>query len=170
MATSAKVRLRSARDDRNAVVERSRIVRRRCWSRYTSTKRRNDRRGIATVEFAIVAPLLLMIVFGIIEFGRMVMVQQIMTNASREGARRAIIEDATSAEVVSLVSDYLADASVSGATVTIEPLDLSNVGFGDPVTVAVDVAFEDVSWAGSSWFLGGATFHASTVMQGERMQ
>ena len=90
-------------------------------------KRSSHRGGAAVVEFAIVAPLLLMIVFGIIEFGRMIMVQQILTNASREGARRAIIEDATNDEVEELVSAYLSDASVSGADVTVEPVDLSNV-------------------------------------------
>ncbi len=121
------------------------------------------------MEFAIVAPLLFMLVFGILEFGRMIMVQQILTNASREGARRAIIEDVTGTEVETLVSDYLSAASVEGATVTIEPLDL-NLGFGDPVTVTVEVPFADVSWGGSAWFLGGSTLQASTVMHGERLQ
>jgi Flp pilus assembly protein TadG len=111
-----------------------------------------------------------MIVFGIIEFGRMIMVQQILTNASREGARRAIIEDATHAEVELLVSNYLSNASVSGATVTVAPNDLSNLGFGDPVTVTVAVPFDDVSWAGSAWFLGGSMLQANTIMQGERLQ
>jgi Flp pilus assembly protein TadG len=128
------------------------------------------RTGAAAVEFAIVAPLLFMIVFGIIEFGRMIMVQQILTNASREGARRAIIEDATHAEVELLVSNYLSNASVSGATVTVAPNDLSNLGFGDPVTVTVAVPFDDVSWAGSAWFLGGSMLQANTIMQGERLQ
>jgi Flp pilus assembly protein TadG len=51
------------------------------------------------VEFAVVAPLLFLLIFGMIEFGRMVMVQQILTNASREGARRGILEQSTATEV-----------------------------------------------------------------------
>ncbi len=39
------------------------------------------------MEFAVVAPVFLLLVFGMIEYGRMVMVQQVITNASREGAR-----------------------------------------------------------------------------------
>ena len=46
-----------------------------------------SRRGVAAVEFALVAPLFFMFVFGIIEFGWMVMVQQVITNA--RGVARA---------------------------------------------------------------------------------
>ena len=52
---------------------------------------RRKKRGAAVVEFAIVAPLFILLVFGMIEFGRMVMVQQVLTNASREGARLAVL-------------------------------------------------------------------------------
>ncbi len=45
---------------------------------------RRNRRGAAAVEFAIVAPVFFLLVFGMIEYGRMVMVQQVITNASRE--------------------------------------------------------------------------------------
>ncbi len=47
------------------------------------------------MEFAVVAPLFLVFVFGMIEYGRMVMVQQVITNASREGARRAVLDGAS---------------------------------------------------------------------------
>ncbi len=43
--------------------------------------------GTAAVEFAIIAPLLFVLVFGIIEFGAMLYNQSVITNASREAAR-----------------------------------------------------------------------------------
>ena len=46
-------------------------------------------RGAAAVEFAIVLPLLLMFIFGIIEFGILFYDKAVITNASREGARAA---------------------------------------------------------------------------------
>ncbi|MFO0879461.1 MAG: TadE/TadG family type IV pilus assembly protein [Gemmataceae bacterium] len=46
-------------------------------------------RGIAAVEFAIVMPVLLVIMVGLWEVGRLVQLQQILTNAAREGARLA---------------------------------------------------------------------------------
>jgi Flp pilus assembly protein TadG len=114
--------------------------------------------------------LFFLLVLGIIEFGRMVMVQQILTNASREGARRAVLESATVPEVEAVVADYLTDSSVSGATVTVAPGSLSGLGFGDPVTVTVAVPFDQVSWVPAPWFLGGKTLSAQSVMRAERAE
>ena len=52
-----------------------------------------DQKGAAVVEFAIVLPLLLVILFGIIEFGLLMYNKHIITNASREGARYGIVVD-----------------------------------------------------------------------------
>ena len=122
------------------------------------------------MEFAIVAPLLFLIILGLVEFGRMVMVQQIVTNASREGARRAILEDAESPDIKDFVTDYLRDASVSGATVTVAPESLADLWFGDPVTVAVSVPYAQVSWVPLPRFLGGVTLTGQSVMSAERLE
>lgn len=50
----------------------------------------NNQNGAALVEFAIVLPLLLILVFGVIEFGVMFYDKAVITNASREGARAGI--------------------------------------------------------------------------------
>lgn len=50
----------------------------------------NDQRGVAAVEFAIVLPILLIIFAGITEFGIAYYNKQVITNASREGARAGI--------------------------------------------------------------------------------
>ncbi len=122
------------------------------------------------VEFAVVAPLLILLVIGIIEFGRLLMVQQILTNASREGARRAVVENVTVGEVEDVVRDYAAACSLSGVNVTVSPDPLTLVGFGDPVTVTVSVPYSQVAWLPSSWFLSGGTATASSVMRGERLE
>lgn len=49
-----------------------------------------DEGGASLVEFALVLPILLVIVFGLIEFGRLVAVTTQVTTASREGARFGI--------------------------------------------------------------------------------
>lgn len=49
----------------------------------------HSNRGVSAVEFALVLPLLLVILFGIIEFGLVLYNQAVITNASREGARYA---------------------------------------------------------------------------------
>ncbi|KGN40874.1 TadE family protein [Knoellia aerolata] len=52
----------------------------------TITRRRRER-GAAAVEMAIVLPLLLLVLGGVIEFGRALFIQNMATNAAREGAR-----------------------------------------------------------------------------------
>jgi Flp pilus assembly protein TadG len=119
------------------------------------------------VEFAVVAPLFFLLVFGMIEYGRMVMVQQLLTNASREGARRAVLDGSTSADVENVVNDYLASGNIADADVAISPSPPSSAGFGDPVTVTVSVLFTDVSWLPTPMFLGNTTMTATSVMRRE---
>lgn len=50
-----------------------------------------DQKGAAAIEFAIILPLLLMLLFGMIEFGIILYDKAMITNASREGARAGIV-------------------------------------------------------------------------------
>ncbi|MDX1947680.1 MAG: TadE family protein [Pirellulaceae bacterium] len=131
---------------------------------------RRNRRAAAAVEFAVVAPVFFLLVFGMIEYGRMVMVQQILTNASREGCRQAVLDGATTTAVQTTVNSYLTSGSISGATVTVSPNPPSNAEFGDPVTVTVSIPFTQVSWLPSPMYLGGKTLTSSTVMRREAVQ
>jgi Flp pilus assembly protein TadG len=131
---------------------------------------RQNRRGAAVVEFAVVAPVFFLLVFGMIEYGRMVMVQQVLVNASREGARVGILDNSTLTDVQTAVNGYLTSANITGATTTCNPNPPSNAGYGAPVTVSVSVAFSQVSWLPSPMFLGGQTLSASSVMRRERVQ
>jgi Flp pilus assembly protein TadG len=135
--------------------------------------RRSGPRGVAAVEFAIVAPLFFLMIFGMIEFGRAIMVQQVLTNAAREGARLAVLDSPTPThgKVVSTVVAYLNNESLSGATVTINPTEPTTAGYGMPVTVTVQIPFSYVSWLPAPWFLkGSTTLTASTVMRRETVQ
>jgi hypothetical protein len=129
---------------------------------------RRRRRGATLVEFALVVPVLFLLIFGTFEFGRLMMVQQIMTNAAREGARRGILEQSTAPEVETIVADYLTESTVAPATVSVSPDNLSGVGFGEPVTVTVSVPFDEVSWLPTPWFLGGKNLSIECVMCAER--
>lgn len=88
-------------------------------------KRQHDRRvcrrarGAAVVEMAIVAPLLLAIVFGIIEFGWIFMVRQTLTTASREGARVATLQGSTETDILNRINNYMQPAGLTGYAVTI---------------------------------------------------
>ena len=139
-------------------------------------KRRPSRRGLrrrlgATVtEFAIVAPVFFLIVLGSFEFGRAIMVQQILTNAAREGARQAIVENAVAADIEASVTSYLDSTTVAGVTVTVDPSSLQTIGFGDEVTVTVSVPYDQVSWLPVSSFMSGRVLTGESMMRGERLQ
>jgi len=65
--------------------------------------------GTAMVEFAILLPLLLLLVFGMTEFGRMLYTKSTLTHAAREGVRRAVVTpaayaNASTSEVVKRIS------------------------------------------------------------------
>jgi Flp pilus assembly protein TadG len=131
---------------------------------------RRYRRGAAVVEFAVVAPIFFLLVFGMIEYGRLVMVQQIITNASREGARIGVLDGSTTQDVTDAVETQLTNATINGATVTVTPNPPSSAGFGEPVTVSVSIPFTQVSWLPTPMFLGGTTISATTVMRRESVQ
>ena len=134
---------------------------------------RKRRRGAAVVEFAFVAPIFILLVFGMIEFGRMVMVQQVITNASREGARVSVLDGSTVSDVETVVTDYLTAAAVTadssyggGDGITVSP-DPDTASLGDPITVTIQVDFSDVSWIPSPMYLGGTKLRAASVMRRE---
>jgi Flp pilus assembly protein TadG len=132
---------------------------------------RKNRRGAAVVEFAIVAPVFFLLVFGMIEYGRMVMVQQVLTNASREGARYAVIQSTNDTNAVETkVKDYLTSAKLNAAasTVTVTWPASGGSGSAQPVTVSVSIPFGQVSWLPSPMFLSSTTpLEATSVMRRE---
>ena len=121
------------------------------------------------VEMALVLPLFILIIVGILEFGRAFMVQQMVTNASREGARHASLPNTTESEVVTRVRDYLLTGSINPdvVQVTVTPTNLQNSTTGTQVSVEVRVPYRDVAWMPTPWFLGQTTLNCVTVMRHE---
>ena len=110
------------------------------------------------------APLFLLMILGVIEFGRAVIVQQLLTNASREGARIAGYDSTTQGSIVTAaVNSYLTNVNISGGTVAVS-LDPSFAIDGQAMTVTVSILFDNVSWLPSPIFLGGRTLQATSVM------
>lgn len=100
------------------------------------------------LELAIVLPILLMLVLGIIEMGRVMMLNQVATNASREGCRQAVVPGATNDRILQIVNAYLDASHVKedGRGVEIldengQPVDLQQVGSRQRVTVRVSFPY-----------------------------
>lgn len=82
-----------------------------------SLRHARGERGAAAVEFALVVPVLLSILFGMIDFGFAINRYTVLNNATREGVRAASLS-ATSTEVTKVVNDALGDLK-GKVTVTI---------------------------------------------------
>lgn len=72
------------------------------------------RQGAAIVELAIVMPVLLLMVFGIIEFGQVAFVRHGLINAATQGARAASLPGATVASVRAVVDRAIEDGGLGG--------------------------------------------------------
>ena len=126
---------------------------------HTPTIRQHPtRRGAVIVEMALVLPIFLALVLGIIEFGRGLMVGQLVTNAAREGARKAILDGSTNSDITSTIQSLLAtSANVSTGDITVTITVTPATGNQDPgnniaachskdlITIKVQVPFNKVA-------------------------
>jgi len=93
---------------------------------------------------AIVTPLLLTMLFGIIEFSWAMSVQQTLTNASREGCRTATIKGMTEQDIRDRVDSYMEPAGLSGFTVDI----VRSTALNPTESVTVSIPYADISLVG----------------------
>jgi len=109
-------------------------------------------RGNAMIEFALVLPVLLILVAGIIDFSFLFYDKAIITNASREAARYGVVlltpSYASSAQVISYAQTYCSNYLVSfngtaAVTVTATPSTTPPV-FGSTLTVTVSYVYTDL--------------------------
>ena len=125
-----------------------------------------DERGQALAEFAIVLPMILFFIAAILEFGRAWNIKQAVTDAAREGARYAVVMDAsmTVAEVEDKIEERLALSSIETSSISISSPDPAcavladcfhtELGYGREMTVTVSTQYRMglvhvlMKWAG----------------------
>ena len=115
------------------------------------------KRGAATVEFAVISPVFILLVLGMIEIGRGLNVQHVLLNAARAGCRVGVVDGATQQDMLDQVAYSLVGSGISNYSVSVSPKPLSSAAAGDPVTVTLTASYSDVSWVPIPRFLGGAT-------------
>lgn len=131
--------------------------------------------GASAVEFALVLPILILVVFAIIEFSVALYDKAMITNASREGARAGIVfrlPPVTDEEIGNVVNTYLGGNLITfggpapaNTTVTRNG---SNPGPGDELKVTVDYTYTFLIIPNIITQLsGGITMVAETVMRME---
>lgn len=123
------------------------------------------RRASAIVETAVVAPLMLLAMFGILELGQAYNTKQTVTLAAREGARAAALPGATLTDAQAAANASMTMAGFSGHTVesnisTLSPTDTQ-------VWVKVGIPFNRATFTGSMMGGGSYTISSTTAMRRE---
>src|SRR5262249_7943254 len=119
-----------------------------------------DLDGAALVEFTILMPVLFLILFGIVEFGAMIWMQNNMIGAAREGARTASVRGGTMTDAYNRACNCLAG---TGQTFTISASNTCNASVGE-VTVQVAIDKSKASLMNKFFSLSGG--HLTTTSWG----
>jgi len=129
--------------------------------------------GAAAVEFAIILPLLVVLLFGIVEFGLALFDKAVITNASREGARAGIVFHdpvVSDSEIRAIVSSYCQNRLVTfGANKNVTTtITREGASTGDDLTVRVAYRYDFLVLPGFiNSLAGGLNVGAVTVMRME---
>lgn len=144
----------------------------------TPLRQASRRNGSAMVEVAVCFPVFLVILLGIIEFGRAMSVNQLLNSAARIGCRAAILDGSTNASVTSLVTNHVSatlgcDATKITVDVTVtdeqtgnELANVSAASTGDVIQLDVRVPFSAVSWSVQN-VIGDKPIRGACAMQHE---
>jgi Flp pilus assembly pilin Flp len=120
-----------------------------------------DERGAAAVEFALILPVIIMLLFGIIELGRAWNVKQVLTDAAREGARVAAVNNSIlpAGDIDPLVRTTVMQAAQRAGLDTdpdVLEITLSGIGGGPNAPAVVDLQYNYEPLFGT-WVLKSGT-------------
>ena len=134
------------------------------------TLRLRGEAGVAAVEMALVLPILLVILFGIIDFGLALYTKEVLANASREGARqgiRFVTPALTDSDIETITKDTLDKGYLDSSKATVTVTNAGG-GFGTDLTVNIQYLFDFLV---VSAFVPGMssqiTLQSTTVMSNE---
>ena len=117
------------------------------------------------MEFAIVAPVMFMLMLATFEFGRAFMVMELLTEGARVGARYGVVDGTTTQQIQQQVVNYLTAVGIKGDSVNVQiAYDTINPQHPD-VNVTVTVPISDISWVPNPLFTSGTLTGKFTMRQ-----
>ena len=131
-----------------------------------------NQKGAAAIEFAIISPILFILLFGIIEFSIALYDKAMITNASREGARAGIVfnhpNPISDAEIIAVVNNYCADhlISLGDDSVVSTTFPIRGMNTGDQLAVRVTYTYNFIVLPDLSELFGG-TINSSLTLVAE---
>ncbi len=123
----------------------------------------STRRAVAAAELAVCLPLIAFLLLASLETCSMIFLDHSLTIASYEGVRVGINYDGTNAAVVARCNQIINDRGVAGATIAINPANVTNVNRGNHLTITVTAPCSANALL-PLWFYGGKSLSSSTTM------
>jgi Flp pilus assembly protein TadG len=121
-------------------------------------------RGSAAVEFALLLPVLLLLIFGVVDFGRALNAQITLTQAAREGARLASFGQSTST-IESRAQSAATGLTLSASNFTTVTTCASGAGSGADGVVTISYQFSFITPIGAiATIIGGSGYGSSLTL------
>ena len=125
-----------------------------------------DQKGAVAIEFAFILPVLVLMLFGIVELSLLFYNKQIITNASREGARYGIVGE-TSENIAGRVNEYCAGHLITFGSGTVGVTPEPNSPAAGYLTVTVTYPYDFLVLGNFFGFDDSVALTAKTVMRME---
>lgn len=136
--------------------------------------------GSATVEFALVAPFMAMILMGTFELGRAMMVKSILSDAARKACRTGIKRDKGNSDIVTEAVNVMNDNGFDSSKFNPNSLGAVNIVVTDPngktlddsldapsgsvVSVQVSIPVSSTTWVAPFYLTSGSTLESETLV------
>lgn len=138
--------------------------------------RASKRRGIAVLEFALIAPVLAFLFLGMVELARIVQVKHLLNDAARHAGRLAIQPNATDSTVTQAAKDVIAANKISTTKLTVTTLvgasdtdsDVKNAKGFDKITLKISIPTSEVGWITAVFLSKNALASESLVLMKQR--
>jgi len=136
---------------------------------FASIRTRERRFGVAVLEFAVIAPVLVFVVIGMLELARGLQVKETLTDAARKGCRTALPSTGTNAAVTADINTVLTNSNLSSTAATIiiqvngANVDVSTAAANTPISVKVAIPYSSTGGI-SGFFLTGASIESEKIV------
>lgn len=97
-----------------------------------------SKQGLAAIEMAMLFPIFMMLLVGVMDTGRLYWTQSVVRDAAFEGARTAILHESTTSQIESVVTEELVSGGINQSSSVV----ISDRQASQPVEVKVSVPFE----------------------------
>jgi hypothetical protein len=138
------------------------------------------RQGIAVVEFALIAPFLCLILMGMFELGRAMMVKTMLSDAARKACRTGIKRDKANSDIIIQVMDIMNDnaydlskfnpPAIGSITITVtDPAgnvlaDSLDAPSGSIISVLVSIPVSSTTWVPPVFLAGASVLESELVV------